>query len=164
VSSAAEEGVRSDRYGIGLAGLFLSCVLGVLIGTGLFTIDYADATSYLSSDPAACVNCHIMREQYDGWQKAPHHAVAACNDCHVPHDLIGKYATKVDHGYRHSKGFTLQDFHEPIRIKEHSLRVVQENCLRCHADFVDPLVTHYGSTEEVVDCVHCHRDVGHGAR
>ena len=31
---------------------------------------YAQGFSYLSDDPAACANCHIMREHYDGWQKA----------------------------------------------------------------------------------------------
>src|SRR5262245_38428778 len=125
-----------------MAGLVLCCLIGVLIGTGLFTIDYADATAYLSSDPKACVNCHIMRDEYDGWQKAPHHAIATCNDCHVPQNFVGKYATKADHGYRHSKGFTFQDFHEPIQIKASSLAVVQDNCVRCHSGFVAQLTAH----------------------
>jgi cytochrome c nitrite reductase small subunit len=45
-------------------------------------------TSYLSSDPAVCINCHIMQEQYDGWLHGSHHAVAVCNDCHLPHDNV----------------------------------------------------------------------------
>ena len=157
-------GRRRGMSGLQVVNLLLCALVGVAAGVGIFTFWYARGGSYFSNDSRTCVNCHIMREQYDGWQKAPHHAVATCNDCHVPHDLIGKYATKVDHGYRHSKGFTLQDFLEPIRIKEHSLKVVQDNCLRCHADFVDPLVSHHGAPEDVLDCVHCHRGVGHGAR
>jgi hypothetical protein len=70
-----------------------------------------------------------------GWQKSTHHAVATCNDCHVPHDLIGKYLTKAEHGYRHSKGITFQDFHEPIRITDGSMRIVQHNCVRCTVRF-----------------------------
>ena len=58
--------------------------VGVLGGLGLVTFHYAEGTSYLSADPAACVNCHIMRPQYDAWQKASHHAVATCVDCHDP--------------------------------------------------------------------------------
>jgi len=73
-----------------------------------------------------------MREQYDGWQKTTHHAVATCNDCHVPHDLIGKYMAKVEHGYRHSKGFTFQDFHEPIRSTDKD-RVIDYRERRGHA-------------------------------
>jgi cytochrome c nitrite reductase small subunit len=33
-----------------------------------------------------------MDGYYASWQKGPHHGVAVCNDCHVPHDLAGKYA------------------------------------------------------------------------
>jgi cytochrome c nitrite reductase small subunit len=153
-----------SRAGISMAGLALAVLAGVLVGAGLYTIDYANATSYLSNDPGACVNCHIMRDQHDAWQKSPHHAVATCNDCHVPADPIGRYLTKVDHGYRHSKGFTFQDFHEPILIKSHSLAVVQQNCVRCHGEFVSPLLGHHGAEGEVADCVRCHRAVGHGAR
>jgi hypothetical protein len=59
-----------------------------------------------------------------------------CNDCHTPHDFLRKYLTKMDHGWRHSKGFTLNDFHEPIRITAKDLLDVRENCLRCHAGLV----------------------------
>ena len=57
-------------------GLLLASLTGVLIGSGAYTFDYAEGTSYLSNDPRACVNCHIMREQYDGWRHGSHHAVA----------------------------------------------------------------------------------------
>jgi cytochrome c nitrite reductase small subunit len=145
-----------------LAGLALALVLGILVGLGSYTFVYAEGSSYLRNDPTACVNCHIMREQYDGWQHSSHHAAATCNDCHVPHDLLGKYLTKASQGYRHSKAFTLQDFHEPIRITPDDLNVVQNNCLRCHEDFVDPIrgAVHASAT----DCVHCHSHVGHGPR
>jgi cytochrome c nitrite reductase small subunit len=147
---------------IGWGGAALSAAIGVLLGLGAFTADYAEATSYLSSDPRTCVNCHVMRDQYDGWQKASHHAAATCNDCHVPQDLLGKYWTKAEHGYRHSKGFTLQDFHEPIRITTSSLDVVQANCVRCHAPFVGDIHTTYAPKNEAANCVHCHSHVGHG--
>lgn len=142
-----------------LYGFVMTCA-GVLFGLGAFTFDYAEGTSYLSNDPKACVNCHIMREQYDGWRKSTHHAVATCNDCHVPHDLIGKYYTKMEHGIRHSKGFTFQDFHEPIQIKESSLQIVQHNCVHCHAGLVGDLPGHGAG----LSCTHCHAGVGHGAR
>lgn len=149
---------------VSLAGVALSGLIGVLLGAGGFTFRYAEGTSYLSNDPRACVNCHIMREQYDGWQKSAHHANATCNDCHVPHDFVGKYIAKVDHGYRHSKAFTFQDFHEPIQITPHDLDIVETNCVRCHSGFVEPITSHAGMTGETVSCVKCHAGVGHGPR
>jgi cytochrome c nitrite reductase small subunit len=41
-------------------------VPGLLVGLGLYTFVYAKGASYLTNDPAACVNCHVMNEQYDG--------------------------------------------------------------------------------------------------
>ncbi len=140
----------------------MCALLGACLGLGAYTFDYAEGTSYLSNDPKACVNCHIMREPYDAWQKGPHHAHASCSDCHVPHDVIGKYLTKMEHGYRHSKGFTFQDFHEPIQIKASSLRIVEDNCVRCHFGLVGEVVSHATVTGERVACVHCHSSAGHG--
>jgi cytochrome c nitrite reductase small subunit len=141
----------------------LLCVLGgVLLGTGGYTVTTSGATAYLRDDPVACVNCHIMREQFDGWQKSSHHAHATCNDCHVPVDFLGKYWTKAEEGYRHSKGFTFQDFHEPIRIRSGGARIVRNNCLRCHTDLMHDVVSPSAPDPKRVDCVHCHSQVGHG--
>jgi cytochrome c nitrite reductase small subunit len=112
--------------------LLVSALLGALAASGVFTFVSAHGTAYLSNDPAACVNCHIMREQYDGWLHGSHHAVATCNDCHLPHDnVVHKFYVKALNGYHHSKAFTLQDFEEPIRIKAGNAYVLEANCLRC---------------------------------
>jgi cytochrome c nitrite reductase small subunit len=137
-------------------------IVGGLAGLGAYTFDYAEGGSYFSSDPKACVNCHVMRDAYDGWQKASHHTVAKCNDCHVPHDLVGKYLAKAENGFWHSKGFTLQDFAEPIRIKPRNAKIVQANCIECHAA-VTSEITGYGSAGDPSNnCVRCHAAVGHG--
>ena len=134
-------------------------MLGVLIGVGSYTFYYAQGYSYLLDDPRACVNCHIMREQFDGWPSASHHAVAPCNACHVPHDSVGKYLTKAENGFWHSYGFTFQNFHEPIQIRARSQVILQENCLHCHGTFVSNIANHIG--DDHVDCIQCHRGVGH---
>jgi cytochrome c nitrite reductase small subunit len=152
---------RAMIGGLSLSGLLLSVLIGAAAGTGSYTVQYAEGLSYLSSDPKACVNCHIMREQYDGWQKASHHAVATCNDCHVPHDFLRKYLVKAENGFWHSKGFTLQDFPEPIRLRPISSRILNENCRYCHADLVSGIVGH-GHEGESTNCTHCHASVGHG--
>jgi cytochrome c nitrite reductase small subunit len=146
---------------IGKSPLVAACV-GVPLGLGIYASFYAEATTYLTNDPNACANCHVMREPLADWQKAGHHAVATCNDCHVPQDLVGKYLTKIEHGWRHSKGFTLQDFHEPITIHPSSLAVVQDNCVRCHDELNSSQVAHAAARGESPNCIHCHARVGHG--
>jgi cytochrome c nitrite reductase small subunit len=137
-------------------------LLGVLFGVGGYTAVYAEGLSYLSSNPKACVNCHIMTSEYDSWQKGSHHAVATCVDCHLPHGFFGKWAAKGLNGFNHSKAFTLQNFEEPIEIKPLNSRILQRSCLRCHAALVDEMV---GLQDpEAVQCVHCHRSIGHGER
>ena len=69
---------------------------------------------------------------------------------------------KAENGWWHSKGFTLQDFHEPIRIREYTRNVVLENCIRCHADLVRSIGAHSGSEAAPMDCIRCHDRVGHG--
>jgi cytochrome c nitrite reductase small subunit len=137
-------------------------VLGLLLGLGAFTFDYAEGLSYFSTDPAACANCHIMNEQYDSWQKGSHHTAAKCIDCHLPHSFVPKYLAKAENGYFHSKGFTFQDFHEPIMIKPKNGKILQENCIACHSDLVHELVAGATTDERAVRCVHCHASVGHG--
>jgi len=56
--------------------LILAMLGGALLGVGGYTFWYGQGLSYVSNDPAACVNCHIMNEHYAGWQKASHHSVA----------------------------------------------------------------------------------------
>ena len=148
-------------FGLSVPVLVLCIVAGVALGTGAFTVRYAEGFSYLSNDPKACVNCHIMREQYDGWQKASHHAVATCNDCHVPHEMVAKYLVKAENGFWHSKGFTLQDFPEPIRLRPVSLKILQANCVHCHHDLVNDILGHSSTGNETTNCVHCHAAVGH---
>ena len=135
---------------------------GALLGLGGYTVHYAEGLSYLSSDPKACVNCHVMRDVYDSWRKSTHHAVARCVDCHLPHDFVAKYAAKVRNGYFHSKGFTFQDFPEPIRITPPNAKILQENCVECHEGIVSEIVSGHGKHAEDVTCVRCHVSVGHG--
>jgi cytochrome c nitrite reductase small subunit len=142
--------------------VLVAVLVGVLAGVGLFTFGYAEGLSYFSTDPAACVNCHIMRDEYDSWQKASHHNAAKCIDCHLPHSLIPKYLAKAENGWNHSKAFTLQNFHEPIMIKPHNAAILQENCLACHEAMVHQLVAGVTTDKDAVSCVHCHRGVGHG--
>ena len=142
--------------------IVLSVLLGAFLGVSAFTFRYAEGLSYFSTDPRACVNCHIMQPQFDSWQKASHHGFATCVDCHLPHDFVGKTIAKASNGYHHSKGFTLQDFHEPIRIKPKNSRILQVNCTGCHQELVGDIIAHGSAGDETNNCVRCHAGVGHG--
>jgi cytochrome c nitrite reductase small subunit len=147
----------------GTALVVAAALMGATAGLGFVTFGYADGLSYVSDDSRACANCHVMREQYDGWQKGPHHAVATCNDCHVPHDFVGHWLSKARNGFHHSKAFTLQNFHEPIRITAYNAERLQASCVHCHAELVEHLLSTRRGADEPVQCVHCHRGVGHGS-
>jgi cytochrome c nitrite reductase small subunit len=105
-----------------------------------------------------------MQPQYDSWMKSGHHHVATCVDCHLPHEFLPKYIAKLENGYHHSKGFTFQDFHEPIMIKEKNARILQANCVDCHDGLVHAIHVETDDPKQAVTCVHCHARVGHGPR
>jgi cytochrome c nitrite reductase small subunit len=151
----------SWSLGVSLPALLVSAATGLLLGLGGYTFHYAEGGSYFSNDPKACVNCHVMQDVYEGWQHASHHAVATCNDCHTPHEFVPKYLSKAENGFWHSKGFTFQDFHEPILIKPKNASVLQANCTGCHSELVADITAH-GPGGEGVNCVRCHAAVGHG--
>ena len=146
------------RPAISLPALFLCALVGVLFGLSGFTFWYAEGHSYLSNNPETCINCHVMREHYDGWIKASHHGVAACNDCHLSHDNVAaKYYSKGRNGFFHSWAFTFQNFDEPIRIHAFNKKILQANCVRCHEDLIADIPDH-----DQLDCTRCHQAVGHG--
>jgi cytochrome c nitrite reductase small subunit len=147
--------------GFQLGAIIAAVVFGALVGLAGYTFVYARGYSYLSNDPAACANCHVMNEQLDGWVKSSHRSVAVCNDCHTPHDLVGKYATKMRNGFWHSFYFTTGTFEEPIRILPRDRAIAEGNCLRCHEDIVQAMGTPEHAGERELSCIRCHSSVGH---
>jgi hypothetical protein len=97
-----------------LWGISAGVALGVAVGGGLYTFVYAKGGSYLTNNPQACANCHIMQDHYDAWIKSSHRSVATCNDCHTPPGLIPKYLTKAENGFFHSLYFTTGNFPDPL--------------------------------------------------
>ena len=141
---------------------------GVLIGLGVLTLYVGNATSYLSDNPRACMNCHVMAPQYATWERSSHARVAVCNDCHVPQDNpFSKYLFKAMDGTRHSYMFTFRLEPQVIRIHAAGTAVVQQNCIRCHShlnqNVQEKLVTldlrNHGGGKL---CWECHRETPHG--
>jgi len=140
---------------------FSAAGFGVFLGLSLFTFRFAEGLSYFSNDPAACKNCHIMTDQYESWMKSSHHSAATCNDCHLPLAFPDKYFVKAENGWHHSQAFTLQNFHEPIRIRPANLQVLQHNCIHCHSVMVGDIAAHRDVEDKDARCTTCHRSVGH---
>lgn len=170
-ASKPEPGGDDARLRLPAAPVLLAVALGAAAGVGSYTFRYAEGFSYFSTDPTACVNCHVMQPQYDAWQKASHHAVAVCVDCHLPEAFVPKYLAKAENGWRHGRMFTTQSFEEPIEVQPAGHRILETNCRRCHGRLVEQM-TGLASAEGAlrahspgqIDCLHCHADVGHGIR
>lgn len=162
-SSSNETGRIKGPRAVGMLAIVAVGAVGALFGLGAFTFGYGDGIAYMTNDPASCANCHVMQPHFDSWTKSSHHGVATCNDCHLPHDAVGKWITKADNGFFHSLAFTTNQFDEPIRIKDRNRRVTQGTCLDCHGDYVDHMRPAVPDGDMLL-CIHCHADVGHALR
>ena len=141
---------------------FVLAMLGVLAGLSLFTFVYAKGGSYFFDDPQACINCHIMRDQYDAWTHSTHKQVANCNSCHTPKNLLSKYIVKGINGWNHSLAFTTGNFSEPLRIRPFNRKIAVANCIRCHRELTSNML--HDAQGRASDCLACHSNVGHSTR
>lgn len=147
---------------------YANALIAVFIGLTAFLVHISKATSYLSDDPKACVNCHIMAPQYATHAHSSHREWAHCNDCHVPHNnVLNKYYFKAKDGLRHATMFTFRLEPQVIFIHRAGREVVQDNCIRCHERLIrdenllarNQEFDHY-RTDRL--CWECHREVPHG--
>jgi len=166
-ASDSPDARSTGRRPVGLLAAAVVVAVGVLAGLGTFTFGYGEGWSYLTNDPTACTNCHIMQDHFDSWVKSSHSNVATCNDCHLSHHPVGKWITKADNGFFHSFAFTTGEYPDPLRIKPRNSAVAQQACLHCHGEFVDalkPVDDAAHAFDSTVECVHCHQAVGHAGR
>ncbi len=143
-------------------------LVGAIAGLGLYLMRLAEVTSYMSDNPQACVNCHVMTPEYNSWMHSSHREWASCNDCHVPQDNVLKgYYFKASDGLYHAYIFTTRQEPQVISMREASQEVVQDNCIRCHVQQVtEARYTGWleGHQKNRMDrqCWSCHREVPHG--
>jgi cytochrome c nitrite reductase small subunit len=167
----------------------VTVLVGTALGLGLFTFVYAKGASYLTTNPAACANCHVMAEHYAAWQRSSHRSAATCADCHMPHDFVGKYLAKSTNGFWHSLAFTTGRFPDPLQIKPANRAIAEQACRDCHqpiVDAIDPISDdppampiaaqrptgarpqiHDGAVASSANresCIRCHTYVGHAVR
>lgn len=162
LSSRTAKGLKGSF--LGLLPIALAVSIGVAAGIGAYTFRYAEGLSYFKTDPRACVNCHIMKPQYDSWQASSHHKVAVCIDCHLPQEFFAKYLVKGENGWRHGEKFTTQKFAEPIVVQATGRKILQANCVRCHDGLVHEILGASQTKSSELPCTHCHWGVGHGEK
>ena len=141
---------------------------GIAIGLLLYNIQVSRAFSYLSDDPAACVNCHVMGPSYQSWSKSSHANWATCNDCHVPqHNALAGFLSKAQDGLRHAAVSLTNNEPAAPRPADSSIRTIQSNCVRCHTTLNTEFVkTSRAEHRDILNhtdkaCFDCHRHVPH---
>lgn len=148
-------------------------VLSLLVAASLFvyTVYASNMLSYLSNDPKACINCHVMNSAFASWEKSSHKNVAGCVDCHLPVDsFLAKYTSKAKDGWNHSVAFSTNSYEQSLLITEDGANRVQANCIRCHTSTNETLRMNAdkyhsgedGSLKSSRKCWECHQYVPHG--
>lgn len=146
------------------------CCAVVAVGMFGYVVNASNMTSYISSDPKVCINCHTMNTEYATWQHSSHRSQATCVDCHLPKEsLIDKIFAKSRDGFIHSKAMTFRSYDHNIRISENAAERIQANCIRCHMEAVSQIIENsrlYSMDKDTMQvdrkCWDCHRTVPHG--
>jgi cytochrome c nitrite reductase small subunit len=142
---------------------FIATGLMVLvIALGTFVV-VAEPFAYMGTSAATCNNCHVMDAAYQNWFHAPHEKVTECVDCHLPHDnAINYWFEKGKTGMHDVFYFTAGLTPDLIRAKPETKAIIQDNCIRCHANTVESVGM--GAQPYDRNCWDCHRFVAHGER
>lgn len=110
-----------------------------------------------TEDAEFCSSCHIMNAAYQTWYHSAHRETANCNTCHVPKGLVSKPLYKDKSGLIDAYVFFIAGSPEGIHLKKDSEKIVQKNCVSCHATLVRMIGKGNGA-----NCYHCHSYTPHG--
>jgi cytochrome c nitrite reductase small subunit len=137
-------------------------VTAAIVALAVFVI-VTDAPAYAGHASETCANCHVMDSMYENHFHAPHRAWTTCADCHLPHDNLAiYYMEKGRQGAHDVYVFSTGQTPQLIRLNKNSRQIVQQNCIRCHADAVETIMAGVQPFER--RCWDCHRSVAHGDR
>jgi cytochrome c nitrite reductase small subunit len=108
-----------------------------------------------SDTPGFCVSCHVMESEYEAWFHSGAHKRVTCADCHLPnHNLAVHYVWKAIDGLKDVVVFHSGKVPEQIILSSHGVKVLQENCIRCHETIVTMI-------DQERRCWKCHRGITH---
>ncbi len=106
-----------------------------------------------------CGQCHAMDFQVETYQHSSHARDANCGDCHDPHGLVIGSAFAAYTGARDVYRVVTDTTPAEVRTTNLSKKVLQDNCLRCHGDFMEDI----GDTSQNGGkyCFDCHQTIVH---
>lgn len=108
-----------------------------------------------SESPDFCASCHVMGEEHAAWRHAGAHRRLRCVDCHLPEgNPVVHYFWKSIDGMKDVISFQTGHVPERIELSGHGAKVVQENCIRCHASAL-------ANIDVTRRCWSCHRQMRH---
>jgi len=147
-SVARRSGWRSWRA-IGLAAAAASAGLAAFILFGPpQVLAYSESTEF-------CVRCHNHEVEGEAFSHHGAHRRERCIDCHLPNDNVANhFFWKGIDGMSDVAAFYAGMFTDETRLSPHGRRVLQENCIRCHATMVMRI-------NPGRPCWECHRRVAH---
>ncbi|MBP7763746.1 MAG: NapC/NirT family cytochrome c [Deltaproteobacteria bacterium] len=135
---------------------FRLLALGILAGVLLTAL--AVGAYHQSGDARVCGSCHSMNFVRDQWRLSNHRQYT-CTECHLPDThLPGKVLYKTQAGLNDLIHETARNYPAAIGLSDRGRRIVNGNCLRCHASTVIATPMAQGGA----DCLQCHRYLVHG--
>jgi cytochrome c nitrite reductase small subunit len=141
---------------------------GIAAGLGLYNVYAARVFSFLGTDPSACVNCHVMSVAYKSWERSSHAKWTNCKDCHVPqHNILAGMVFEGLDGMYHGAMLLTNNVPDAPRPRPGTVKVIQENCVRCHTQLTTEFVSAGKATYADIRhgkqkaCWDCHRHVPH---
>ena len=154
--------VRSAKSELILKSPLFWAITAAVAALAVFVF-VTDAPAYAGTASETCANCHVMDSMYENYYHGAHQPWAECADCHLPHDnLLGYFIEKGRQGMHDVYVFGTGTTPEVIRLNTHSEGIIQENCIRCHKDAVETIMS--GAQPFDRGCWECHRSTAHGAR
>ena len=167
--------IRWKSFGLPLAWML----------AGAVALFFADRTLEITSSESFCISCHEMRD--NAWpelQETIHFSNrtgtrADCADCHVPNDIIGKIARKIE-ALREVYGKMTGIIDTPEKYEAHR-QVMAERvwekmrkndslaCRTCHVNQESILdqqyqwarQEHQRGIRENLTCIDCHQGIAH---
>ncbi len=125
------------------------------LGLGSFLLVGPPQLLAISESPAFCASCHVMEEEHTAWSHAGAHRRIRCVDCHLPNgNPLEHYVWKSIDGMKDVVFFHSGMVPDRIALSSHGAKVMQNNCIRCHAE----TVTQMDTTRQ---CWGCHRQLQH---
>ena len=135
--------------------LYLIILLIIILVGGGFLAFGPPGIYAKSETPEFCGSCHVLETEYEAWFHSGAHRRVKCVDCHLPNDTFSRHLWwKTIDGLKDWLAFHIGRVSEPIRISKRGATFVDDNCRRCHAEFISRI-------KEDRKCWDCHRKMTH---